>query len=335
MNMHTTTYNPQMQPNKRPPKYRAGAVLVIAVIVVLIGIWYSAKPAISDRMIANGITLTSSPVTGSLGAPDAKQSSQPARPIQQSDVNTPASRPVGTYQPGTRHELRLVEQSKKLLGTRKAYLLAYSADDAAWLDKFGYPTPVQEAQLNAMSLEDLTALAAQGDKNATTHVLARRIEGALKSGDLRAAQLAADSVEREFLYEHPYAASRLLIAYENTVRAYRNLPASEQTEDTKRIMKRYAEAYEYTAAFAELHDGNYKPRKVYDPQLMGGFLASENRSVTASEFNMNISALSEQRMSKGLPPVMVIPRPTPPFDAPGLYGREQDKDVQPVLYERY
>lgn len=88
-----------------------------------------------------------------------------ASPVLPPRSLTPAAAGSGTYQPNVARTLRqipgLLEMSYK---NPNWWLYARSPEDAAWLDKHGYPTPSEEAKLKAATESELIAMAQVGDQ---------------------------------------------------------------------------------------------------------------------------------------------------------------------------
>jgi hypothetical protein len=86
-----------------------------------------------------------------------------------------------TYLPGVRRPVRayngpLDDNGVVPTTTPGWWLYAYSAEEAAWLDKHGYPTPAEDQRLRSSSQQELKQLMELGDKNARAWLAAKAMK---------------------------------------------------------------------------------------------------------------------------------------------------------------
>lgn len=110
----------------------------------------------------------------------------PPTPLKVETVSSAASPAASgvvqsTYLPGVRRPVRTYNgplDANGLVPTTIPgwWLYAYSAEEAAWLDKHGYPTPAEDQRLRSSSQQELKQLMELGDKNARAWLAAKAMK---------------------------------------------------------------------------------------------------------------------------------------------------------------
>ena len=90
----------------------------------------------------------------------------------------------------------------------KIWMLAYSEQDAAWLERYGYPTMDEELGYEQAPIDHLRMLAEAGDQRARINLGLKLAESAMKSRDPGAFQMASQEIGRALVEGGPYQAAK-------------------------------------------------------------------------------------------------------------------------------
>jgi hypothetical protein len=261
-----------------------------------------------------------------------------------SNISSPASNPSSamapvfaangmssTYRPGVGRAIRVTDglrvKADKLVGW---WLYARSAEEASWMDHFGYPTPAEELQLLKMSDEDLATLAKSGDKNAEVHIYARLASAAFTSRDERGVMKSAGFLA-SLARNNPYGAAKASAVYNDIVDSYYNIPEAARTEEDKKRLQRYTDMYLDAAQTSALF-GDHAAASVRNSNGLGPYKDAQVSLSYGETVASKFSQLSRDRIKEGLPPLTILPRPTVPGISDRIYVFDPIKG--PVL-ERY
>jgi len=233
---------------------------------------------------------------------------------------TPSILPTfnSTYRPGAARPTRITTGDLDTIEYRKSNprwrLYAKSAEEARWLDQYGYPTPAEEAKLEASSTEALKAMAEGGDLNAMAHYGIRWANAATVSKNPRDAIVAG-----AFLYDlikdgGPYQATVVRNGINQIAEAYQSLPESEQTPERFKALAPLIYPQQVGWLVGELYDDVQTNNRNVDytsrldiaeryPQLESLYKISERTLIGL------IQSSIQRRQYRGLPPPVITLRP--------------------------
>lgn len=212
---------------------------------------------------------------------------------------------------------RQVNMSKAELQSFPNYwMLAYSENDMAWLERHGYPSLQEEEKMSKSSLEQLKALAESGDLNATIHLGLRYSKNALTSGDAAEFLNARRELDRALIQGGPYHSAKTVAffaAIANDRNSYGHLSASTLKEMERHIIPYHQIArgmvslYGDSAAERVGNDGSYD---------LGRAFGLHAQTPMSFEMAMRMfSNINASRMQSGLPAFTLDRRPS----APGVF----------------
>lgn len=312
-----TTY--MAAPGKFSP-FKIIIVVLLVAIATAIFVFYqhgSTVPAVGSDDVGTSISVSNR------AAVVKKQSIANSQRLPVADMNTYApgyARPLRAYQ-GTLDEHGVVPRT-----TPGWYLYAYSAEEAAWLDKHGYPTPSEEQRLRSSSKEELKRMADTGDKNARALFAARSAIDQFSKKEIDDDNTNMQLLRKGIVEDGPYQS---MIAYETYLKLqsdYQALPKELITVVHGAVLSSLKHDAEFAAVYGVLQgDGVLRSLSRDTPPLwMPGQLV---RPLDANSFAVSLNELFIQRANLGMPMQDFTRRPTPLI----LYDGPKPKQV----LERY
>jgi hypothetical protein len=309
------TENSSMMPTKKIRLVIMFLLVALFVLFLTQNFWKSNLPLANDQVVQ----VNSTP-------PDRSSS-------QTSSVGTPtraSALPVvgGTYQPSVARRLREIPRALEI-GYKNPnwWLYARTQEDAAWLDRHGYPTPSEENRLTAATDEELKAMAQLGDINAKVHLASRSAKAEFNGSNLIKAEGASNMMALLAQEHGPYAALKAMTTFGEVKNLYNTVPETARTEYQKKVIREYSKAYEIayamTQAYGE-HTAELVRSYTVAPQSFG---AIDRKDAVAAEFAQSLANTSRDRIAKGLPPITLDPRPIPPEVTNGSLSYQQTTTV--------
>jgi hypothetical protein len=205
------------------------------------------------------------------------------------------------------------------------WLYARSDQEVVWLDQYGFPTPAEEVRLRASSDAELASLAAQGDKNAKAHVVARSIKTTVEKQETTNAESVRNQMSILLAHGGPYQATTLLDALGNSLANYARLPEKEQTDERRQILSQYSDLIPTLMFVGEVY-GDYALLSIYNdiPALAArralGF--DDKPKISAGSLASLISSNARDRVALGEPPLTITTRPLPTLGSEGRFSSE-------------
>lgn len=236
-----------------------------------------------------------------------------------------------TYLPGVARPTRVTEgnlMAFENLKNKRWWLYARSELEANWLDRYGYPTPTQEEWLEKSSDADLTALVAAGDLNAKVIQAVRETKKLFLAGAYDQMQARASHSQFIMAEGGPYQALATMRGYGDLLQTYSDLPEEQKTEAARKALRDLDVAQQIASGFLLAYGDREAQRVAY--HMLGIILQQSDARLKAPDLPatsvMNAFAgTARLREYDGKPPLVVVPRPFPPF------GKSESK----MIYERY
>ncbi len=240
---------------------------------------------------------------------------------QTSNVNS-------TYRPGQTRALRqylgVIDRNNT---ASDWWLYAKSEAEAQWMDTYGYPTPAEEAKLNAATLEELKKMKDAGDMNARAHWVSRRFSAAFESTDPIERSNMRGQIEGLLTEGGPYQATKILQAYGKLLADYSAIPTSQRTEDQANFIMEHGMNFKAAEVSASIFsDDAAKSMRDNIIKTFGGNRFSQILSGTDKNGHYPAEAVASQlsygstiRAYKRLPPLVILPRPKVPEGATPYY----------------
>lgn len=256
-------------------------------------------------------TANDQAVQVSPGQPDQSSShaSNSAMPLKASTIPIVS----GTYQPNVVRELRQIPVALEI-GYKNPnwWLYARTPEDAAWLDRHGYPTIGEEVRLSAATDEELKAMAQRGDMNAKVHLATRSARTEFNGSNLTKAEGASNMMALLAQEYGPYAALKTMTTFGDVKDLYSATPEASRTEFQKKALREYSIAYEIAYAMTQAY-GEYTAEKVRSytaaPQSFG---VVDRKDIMAAALAQTLANTSRDRIANGFPPITLDPRPFVP-----------------------
>ncbi len=243
-----------------------------------------------------------------------KNNSQPLPPVAPSILPAINS----TYRPGVTRPTRTTAGDFDTIEYRKSNprwrLYAKTAEEARWLDQYGYPTPAEEAMLETASTETLQALVAGGDLNARAHYDVRRAKAAMESKNPRDPIVAGAALDDLVTEGGPYQATVVRNGINQILDAYQSLPESEQTPERLKALAPLIYPQQVALLMGLLYDDVQTTNRNVDvvlnltiaekyPQLGSLYKIDERTVINSIQSNI------KRRKSRGQPPLVITLRP--------------------------
>jgi hypothetical protein len=293
------------------------ALLAIPLIFFTSMVAFFAYSKLSNKPYVNAYTPVFS------GGPTDAYSASTATATQFDPVTASPVESGGvqsTYLPGVRRPVRAYNGPLDANGvvpmtTPSWWLYAYSAEEAAWLDKHGYPTPAEDQRLRSSSLQELQQLMDLGDRNARTFIAARIAENnfygtpekykgyfvSMGSGDLQIAT--------------PYQAIVTAETYLDLRKAYYEKFPTQRTEKELQTLRSLATSAEEAWQIARIQgdtviDAISNARKESEFGLIRDN-GDTDPALRADVFISTIYNMQRLRPQVGMPPLDFEQRPSP------------------------
>lgn len=226
-----------------------------------------------------------------------------------------------TFLPGVRHNVRvytgpLTDKGLVPNTVPNWWLYAYSQEEAAWLDKHGYPTPSEAERLSNSTNQELIQAYKAGDLNAMAHLDARIAMDAITTDTaMRNEPYAHFSVDSLTLLRlSPYQALVLTRGYMDAKEAYYRQPLYERTESQRQDLQVRAGDIEFASVLLQaLGEAGYLAITAADNWTTGmnapGRYSSQQ--LPAQSFADSLFKVQQARIAAGLTPLDFQKRPTP------------------------
>jgi hypothetical protein len=208
------------------------------------------------------------------------------------------------------------------------WLYASSEAEARWLDYYGYPTPMEEARLNASTDAELASLVERGDLNAKTHQVTRQIMKTFTEGNVQAMGTKVANARQLLIEGGPYQAFAVYKIYGDMLEAYGAFPASERTPERRAAIDRFDAIAQFgneigttynDVTFLRLSNSAIQGER----ERLG---LQEIKPATAGQLASGLGGRTAVRSNLGIPTVL-LPRPREP-DFP-------NDSPNAVILERY
>jgi hypothetical protein len=237
-----------------------------------------------------------------------------------SDVAPVSGATLNTFFPGVRHKVRRYNGSLNEKGLVPStvpgwWLYAYSEEEAAWLDKHGYPTPAEALRLRNSTKQELKQLYDLGDINALAHLAARSTVDVMNNNPNAPrdpyGRFDVDVLTMPRL--SPYQAIVLVEGYMEAKAAFYQLPIADRTEDQRNFLRVRVNNAEFALALAQaLGEATLPAISAADGWTgMNPPGDYSDRRLPADSFADSLFKVHQARIAAGLPPLDFQKRPTP------------------------
>jgi hypothetical protein len=205
----------------------------------------------------------------------------------------------------TKERKQMVFTKKELAVHPKAWLFAYSAEDADWQDRNGFPTMDEDKRLESLSDADLIQL---GTLNAKTPLALRRATNAVKAGNAQEAEFAYNAMMRIIEQGGPYQVGKTI---EMGTQLMTNARATEALGDAHtKALKQVLESYDIAVVQARAYGDELLHSQISRNSGTRERLTPVINSSQSVYFALKyLSDISRVRVSQGLPPSSFDPRP--------------------------
>ena len=289
-------------------KYLYGiAALCSLIIGAVLLLNYNGKLALEKPAALDPLASTQTASASSSGATTTKN-------------NLPTGMPSGsvnsTYFPGATRPLRASASQFGSTITLKTlphwWLYAQSEAQAAWMDRFGYPTVAEEERLMNASDAELATLIANGDVNAKAHQVARLAKAAFASGVDREVKIAFGQMYDLLMLNGPYQALTIRRNFGEMLQIYHDLPEAQKTDEKRAIIRKFDDPQQM-ANLIMLAFGNEDFVSATDrilPFVVQDIDPRLKWPTSSGESAMHlISGMASMRAMRGLPPLVIDTKP--------------------------
>lgn len=311
----TTNLNIDARMN-RWPKIALGLLLVTVAIAL----------ALSWRHIASADTVPASDTRAEMYKARAAVAADVIKKAPQLTANAGNSSVVdalislgsSTYRPGVQRPVRVshgvdIFDDAFWRNKKNWRLYAQSEKEAQWLDQYGYPTPTEEARLEAMSDADLDRLAAAGDMNALVHAAVRLARASMSSTNPRAAIVASATLDDAMRKGGPYQAYYARKGISDILTEYLGTPASLRTETQLQALSQFVKIQQQSIAVGWVYRDAITAIGGEDDLFLitkrVPALASMEKDIEAWRLADFLVGAGAWRTSPGRPPLVINPRP--------------------------
>ncbi len=208
------------------------------------------------------------------------------------------------------------------------WLYASSEAEARWLDYYGYPTPTEEARLNASTDSELASLVERGDLNAKTHQVTRQVMKTFTEGNVQAMGTKVANARQLLIEGGPYQAFAIYKIYGDMLEAYGALPASEQTPERRAAIDRFDTIAQFGNEIGTTYN-DVTFLRLSNTAIQGErerLGLQDIKPATAGQLASGLGSRTAVRSNLGIPTVL-LPRPREP-DLP-------NDSPNAVILERY
>jgi hypothetical protein len=226
--------------------------------------------------------------------------------------------PQITYLPGVRRSLKMYEgpvdaNRLVLTSTPGWWLYAYSVEEAAWLDKHGYPTPAEDQRLRASSPQELKRLMDRGDRNARALLAAETARNIFNGTPEKNAGIGVSMGIGDLEIGNPYQAIVIAENYMALRNSYYAKPPDQREEQQLRALASMAQTAEYAWQIARVQGDTatdaISTRSKWDAFALIG--DQPQPQLSAEAFISTIYSMQQRRPAAGLPPLDFESRPSP------------------------
>jgi hypothetical protein len=275
-------------------KSRLPLVLVAAVILIA-ALFIAFKPGSPIPSLGH------SSLTNTLGTKNASSGSQSTGSTSRSG----AQRASADWRQKTLTK-------DELAAHPKYWMLAYSEEDKAWLERFNYPTMEEEARLEQSSVETLRSLAEAGDTRARTHLGVKLASKAMTSSDPNVFRDASLQIHQALVEGGPYEAARtsaFFVELGNNRRSFGDLNEAQVKGLQKELLFNYEIARGLSEAYQDAPAVRY-----FNPQRdIGRWFGLPKEDEMTFDYAMKrLSNMNRSRTNIGLAPMNFERRPPPP-----------------------
>jgi len=194
----------------------------------------------------------------------------------------------------------------------KFWMLAYSVQDMAWLDRFGYPTLAEEVQLENASSENLRVMADAGDLRARVHLGLRFAELAMKNGDPKTFETARLEISQALIEGGPYEAAKTATFFADLAKNRKLLGELGPTQ-LKGLQNDLLQYYEMARGLSAAY-GDFAAVRAFNAQYdIGPLFGLPPEQPSSFQASMSqLANMNKARIQHGLPPMIFEQRPRPP-----------------------
>lgn len=246
-----------------------------------------------DTLAHRQVSNSSRPLreTGSVqSAPSIKSSSESAAPM----------RPV------LREQNMTVTEA---MAHPRGWMLAYSAEDAVWLDRFGYPSLAEEEMLSSASDDALLALVQKGDLNARLHHRLRRVKAGILAGDKQVLNEFGSDVGGLLANGGPYQAAKVASFFVDLTKNRAEMGKLDTTQ-LKLLEFEILNLYQTAKGISALFGDEPSQRNFRTYSVIGGYFGlPEPRPQTMEAAMGTLSNMNASRLLNGLPSFQLENRP--------------------------
>jgi hypothetical protein len=277
------------------------AVIFLAALVLAIGGYVALR---------GGSTTTATP--SEAAAVVQKDVNKPSRSTSvQSEANGIQTSSGQPSRPAESASKQYSLSKDQVMNDPKAWMLAYSKQDVAWLAQYNYPTLEEEAKLEAASDEALLALVVAGDSRARTHYGLRLLNKAISGKDVNAAEGAYGTLSQAIATGGPYEAAKIIHHFYQHAVATRELePADEQSIAVyRKVYQAYTSATLLSAAFDDTTVLPLTNSLAMVNVLNRHSMDDHHKNTAMRSVMLHFSNLNSERIAAKLPPFSIVPRP--------------------------
>ena len=209
----------------------------------------------------------------------------------------------------------------------KIWMLAYSEQDAAWLERFGYPTMDEELGFEQAPIDRLRMLADAGDQRARINLGLKLAESAMKSGDAGAFQMARLEIGRALVEGGPYQAAKttsFFVALAKGVKQTGELDIATRQGLQNDLLPYYELARGLSSAvgdFAAIHSFN-------GARDIGPYFGLPSQAPVSFDVALGrLAYLNRARARSGLAPYSLELRPSPLVGPPDILSFQASNTV--------
>jgi len=221
---------------------------------------------------------------------------------------------------------QLTLTKSELESNPKFWMLAYSAQDMAWLDRFGYPTLAEEAQLEKASAEDLRAMAEAGDLRARVHLGLRFAESAMKNGDPKTFETARLEISQALITGGPYEAAKTATFFVDLANNRKLLGELGPTQ-LKGLQNDLLQYYEMARGLSAAY-GDFAAVRAFNAQYdIGPLFGLPPEQPSSFQASMSqLANMNKARINQGLLAMSFEQRPSP-TGPPGILNFQPSNTV--------
>jgi hypothetical protein len=224
----------------------------------------------------------------------------------------------------TNFSWREVTLSKAELESHPHYwMLAYSAADKVWLERFGYPTLEEEKMLSEASVETLLKLTEAGDRNARTHLALRKMQIALRDGDEQSRFHARGLFNTVLIEGGPYQAAKIVDFFAG-LRKNPEIPRDMDAQRLSWLQNDFLQHYEFASGLSNAYGDAAAARRANGLSVESQFRLPAREPQDFVNAMRGLGNVNRTREARGLGPYEFIQRPEPPGSRTFLVPQESN-----------